>query len=265
MSDFRGIGKPLTRDGLISVLDSLNLKVPELLAVIAVETSGCGYFADRQPAILFERHIFHKQTGGRFDTDYPGLSNPSPGGYQFGADEYPRLRAAALLDVDAALKSASWGIGQIMGFNFASSGYVTVQAMVEAAMSSEDQQLEAMASFLKASGLHRTLAVHDWTSFARGYNGPGFEKNKYDIRLAGAYQSFQQGPLPDLMVRTAQLLLTYAGLKVGQIDGVAGRMTRNAVQVFRQAHGLGDSDEVDEVLIDALRLATIPAANSAAG
>jgi N-acetylmuramidase len=133
---------------------------------------------------------------------------------------------------------------------------------VKQAMASEDRQLEAMANFLKASGLHRALAVHDWTSFARGYNGALFDKNKYDIRLAGAFQRFQQGPLPDLVVRTAQLLLTYAGLKAGPIDGVAGRMTRNAVQMFRHNHDLGDSDEIDDDLVFALRAATIPATRS---
>jgi len=259
MLNFQGRGEPVTRDGLISVLDSLGLKVPELLAVMSVETSGCGFQADRRPVILFERHIFSKQTGGRFDAQRPDISNPKPGGYQFGADEYPRLEAAIQLDRTAALKSASWGVGQVMGFNFNLAGYSDVETMVEQAVASEDAQLEAMANFLKGSGLHRALAVHDWTSFARGYNGPSYEKNKYDIRMAGAYQRFEQGPLPDLLVRTAQLLLTYAGQKPGQIDGVVGKMTRNAAQMFRQSHNLGDSDEIDDALIAALRAATIPA------
>lgn len=260
MADFQGAGEPATRDGIAGVLDALGLKIPELLAVIAVETSGCGYLADRRPAILFERHIFSKQTIGKFDAQHPDISNPTPGGYQFGADEYPRLAKAFQLDAEAAQKSASWGIGQVMGFNFSAAGYGTVDEMVQGAMASEDEQLQAMGNFLKSSGLHRALAVHDWTSFARGYNGPNFTQNRYDIRLAGSFQQFSQA-LPDLMVRTAQLLMRYAGLKVGPIDGMSGKMTRTAVQTFRQKHGLGDSGDIDDDLIAALRAATIPAAS----
>jgi len=259
MADFQGAGHPASQQGILTVLDSLGLKIPELLAVITVETSGCGYLSDRRPAILFERHIFSRQTGGRFDGQAPDISSSTPGGYKFGADEYPRLAKAFQLDPEAAQKSASWGIGQVMGFNFAAAGYATVDLMVQGAMASEDEQLKAMAAFLKSSGLHRALAVHDWTSFARGYNGPDFVKNRYDVRLAGAFHQFSQA-LPDLTVRTAQLLMTYAGLKVGPIDGMGGRMTRAAVQTFRQKHALGDSTEIDDELIDALRQATIPPA-----
>jgi hypothetical protein len=258
MADFQGAGEPASQQGIVNVLDSLGLKIPELLAVIAVETNGCGFLPDRRPAILFERHIFSRLTGGQFDAQAPDISNPISGGYQFGADEYPRLAKALPLDAEAAQKSASWGIGQVMGFNFAAAGYDTVDHMVQGAMASEDEQLKAMAGFLKSTGLHQALAVHDWISFARGYNGSDFAKRRYDVKLAAAYQHFSQA-LPDLKVRTAQMLLTYAGLKAGPIDGMPGRMTSAAVQTFRRSNGLGDSDEIDDALLDALRKSALPA------
>ena len=107
--DFQGAGAPATREGIHTVLDKLNVKLPQLLAVVTVETSGCGCFADRRPAILFERHIFSKQTGGRFDGQHPDISNRTPGGYTHGSGEYNRLARAVELDRPAALKSASWG------------------------------------------------------------------------------------------------------------------------------------------------------------
>jgi hypothetical protein len=58
-------------------------------------------------------------------------------------------------------------------------------------MESEDEQLTAMARFLKGTGLDRPLGVLDWTSFARGYNGPDFARNLYDAKLAAAYQRYQ--------------------------------------------------------------------------
>jgi hypothetical protein len=251
--DFQGPGAPATREGILAVLDTLNVKLPQLLAVVTVETSGCGCFADRRPAILFERHIFSKQTGGKFDTLAPDISNRTAGGYAHGTGEYNRLAKAAKLDRTAALKSASWGLGQVMGFNFDSAGYGSVEIMVEKNMESEDEQLMAMARFLKKSGLDRPLAAQDWTSFARGYNGPDFARNQYDSKLAAAFQRYQHPPLPDILVRTAQMLLSYAGFNPGGVDGLMGKLTRSAAQGFREANGMGNSDEVDEELVDALR------------
>jgi deoxycytidine triphosphate deaminase len=77
--DFQGAGAPATREGILAVLDTLNVRLPQLLAVVTVETSGCGCLADRRPAILFERHIFSKQTGHKFDAQHPDISNPTPG------------------------------------------------------------------------------------------------------------------------------------------------------------------------------------------
>jgi hypothetical protein len=258
MSEFQGAGEPLTRVGFIATVESLGLKVPELLAVLSVETHGCGFLSDRSPAILFERHVFHRLTKGKFDAKAPSLSNTQPGGYLGGLAEYGRLAAAIQLNRTAALQSASWGIGQVMGFNFATAGYQNVEDMVRDSLAGEDRQLQAMANFLKANGLQQSLAIHDWTSFARGYNGPGFARNHYDVSLASAFRKFVQGPLPDILVRTAQLLLTYAGLHVGMIDGVAGKLTRSAASQFRQDHGIPASDEIDEDLVAALRSASPP-------
>jgi len=255
--DFQGAGAPATREGILAVLDTLNIKLPQLLAVVSVETSGCGCLADRRPAILFERHIFSKQTGGRFDAQHHDISNRTPGGYSHGTAEYNRLARAVQLDRTAALRSASWGLGQVMGFNFAQAGFDTVEAMVQKNMESEDDQLMAMANFLKASGLHRPLAAQDWTSFARGYNGPEFARNLYDAKLAAAFQRYQHPPLPDITVRTAQMLLSYAGLNPGGVDGLVGKLTRAAAQSFREAHGLGASDDIDDELIAALRAAVV--------
>jgi hypothetical protein len=144
-----------------------------------------------------------------------------------------------------------------MGFNFDKAGYDSVETMVQKNMESEDEQLMAMANFLKASGLDRPLAAQDWTSFARGYNGPDFSRNLYDAKLAAAFQRYQHPPLPDIMVRTAQMLLSYAGFNPGGVDGLMGKLTRAAAQGFREAHGMGTSDEIDEGLIDALRAAVV--------
>jgi hypothetical protein len=177
---------------------SLGVSAPEVWTVLAVETSGCGFLPDRRPQILFERHIFHRLTAGRFDDG--DISDPSPGGYgPRGAAQYDRLGRAIAKDRAAALQSASWGLGQIMGMNFSRAGFETVEEMVAAMVESENQQLLAMMNFLRATGLAASLKTHNWASFARGYNGPNFAINRYDIRLRSIlspeFRTWTSGPV----------------------------------------------------------------------
>src|SRR5437763_1168307 len=111
--DFVGKSKALSQEGLDAASRALSVNAPEIWAVLAVETSGCGYLSDRRPPILFERHIFSRLTKGQFDTS--DVSNPQAGGYgPSGANQYLRLTNAIGLHRNAALESASWGLAQIM-------------------------------------------------------------------------------------------------------------------------------------------------------
>ena len=67
-------------------------------------------------------------------------------------------RSPSRTDRTAALQSCSWGIGQIMGENFALAGFADVEQMVAAMSASEDQQLVAMANFLVSSSPERSAA-----------------------------------------------------------------------------------------------------------
>jgi hypothetical protein len=230
---------------LAEAASNLGVHAPEIWAVLAVETKGCGYLPDRRPQILYERHIFHRLTQGQFDDG--DISDPTPGGYgPTGAHQYDRLALAIAQDRMAALQSASWGLGQIMGENFAAAGFHDVEDMVTTMAQSEDAQLAAMASFLIASKLRASLQAHDWTTFARGYNGPNFVINRYDMRLNGEFQKFSMGALPDLKVRAAQLYLTYLGFHPGPIDGIAGEHTLSALAQFQTQTGVQQTNVIDE-------------------
>jgi hypothetical protein len=252
MADFVGTAAPISQSGLDQATQTLGSGAAEIWTVLAVETKGFGYLPDRRPAILFERHFFHRLTGGAFDAQAPAISSSIPGGYLGGAREYDRLTQAVALDRHAALSSASWGIGQIMGSNFASAGFASVEDMVDAMVDAEDNHLAAMARFVCSTGLQKPLAAHDWTAFARGYNGPAFAKNNYDTLLAQHYQLFANGPLPDVRVRQAQAMLTFLGIDPNGVDGMVGKRTRDAVAQFRSANGLGGSEVIDDDLIAAL-------------
>ena len=254
MTQFASTGTPLTNDALVGASTALEVALPEIWAVLAVETRGCGFLEDRRPAILFERHVFHERTGGRFDDEAPDLSNPDPGGYvKGGGYQYKRLAGALALDRDAALASTSWGIGQVMGYHAVWLGYPGVEGMVARMIESEDGQLEAMMRFVRHRALDGALRAKNWAAFARGYNGSGYKKNAYDEKLESAFLHFSLNGLPDLRVRAAQVLLTYAGLEPGPVDGVLGNRTRLALRQFQQRAGLLVTADVDDATLTALR------------
>jgi hypothetical protein len=241
---FRGAGRPLSAEGMGAVSSKLGVHATEIWTVLAVETSGCGFLPDLRPQLLFERHIFHRLTKGKYDDGY--ISGPTAGGYgESGAHQYDRLALAIAKNRTAALQSCSWGIGQIMGENYALAGFVNVEKMVAAMSQSEDQQLAAVGNFLVGSRLDVPLRAHDWASFARGYNGPNYVINRYDIRLNAEFQKYSAGVLPDLNVRGAQLYLTYLGFHPGRVDGIAGTHTWSALADFRIQHGLPSTSTID--------------------
>jgi hypothetical protein len=206
---FIGAAHPLNSDGLTAAAAHIDVEPAVLWSVVTVETAGCGFLPDRRPTILYERHIFSNRTDGRFDAAHPGISGHPAGGYgPSGAHQYERLEEAVACDRLAALESASWGLGQIMGFNAGLAGFRDAEDMVSQMMQGENEQIRGMASFMRASGMHVHLQRRDWTAFARHYNGPAFANNRYHEKLAAAHSSLSVKGLPDLEARAVQLLLT---------------------------------------------------------
>ena len=242
---FDGLGRPLNDAGMERICGTLGVSEAEVWAVLTVETRGFGFLPDRRPQILFERHVFHKLTQGKHDSAHADISSAKAGGYVGDEGEYARLEQAMQLDRKAALQSASWGVGQVMGFNYRVAGYASINAMVAAMVESENAQLLAMANFIKGNKLAGALQRHSWVSFARGYNGPEFKKNEYDARLAAAHAKYKI-ICPDLDFRTAQVALRYLGIDPGPIDGFRGRRTRSALIRFQEQSGLPETGELDQ-------------------
>jgi hypothetical protein len=250
---FLGAALPVDSAGFHSACGVIGVGAAELWAVLGVETTGCGFLPDRRPKILFERHVFSRETRGSFDASDPDISSPAPGGYgQSGAAQYVRLQRAIGLDRQAALRSASWGIGQVMGNNASAAGYANVETMVTGMASSESEQLLAMTRFIASQGLAAALKTHDWPAFARGYNGPDYAARSYDTRLGASYYRYVYGALPDLTVRTAQVLLLFLGYEPGMADGILGRFTLGALHDFRTTAGLPQVDNIDAATLGAL-------------
>lgn len=252
---FTGKATPISQAGIDTALDSLGVDAPSLWAVLAVETSGCGFLPDRRPKILFERHWFSRLTAGCFDARAPEVSCRRPGGYgASGAFQYERLEQAMALDREAALSSASWGLGQVMGFNAHLVGFADVDALVAASQESEDAQLGAMVEFIRQADIASCLRQGDWSEFARRYNGQDFQKYQYDRKLDLNHQRFLHGAVPDLNTRTAQLglmLLGYGGPDF--VDGWFGAKTQRALMKYQKARGLPVSGAPDAASMQRLR------------
>ncbi|WED21491.1 N-acetylmuramidase domain-containing protein [Vibrio sp. JC009] len=260
----------ITEEAYLNAAEDLNCDVAAIKAVADVESRGDGYLSDGRPKILFERHKFRNYTNSRFDENYPDISG-FRGGYLGDAAEYDRLSKAIQLDCEAALKSASWGRFQIMGFNYAVCGFSDIESFVEAMVESEDRQLEAFISFVEGNNLDRHLRSHNWARFARGYNGPGYRENNYHTKMARAYEKYASEPRPSRLVslagnisqadfqvdsvRDLQRALDFLGISPGVIDNQMGPKTCSAIKTFQRFAHLPQTGEYESSLRAAVQSA----------
>jgi hypothetical protein len=263
---FQGDGAPLTRGAVDATVNTLGQPSDAALlwSLLSVETSGFGYLPDRRLKILFERHVFHNRTKGIFSTAYPDISNPVPGGYSGGAAEYQRLKRAMVLDRTSALESASWGLGQVMGFNASTLGYSSVEDMIEKFKKCEDEQLAGCAAFItRKPALQEAYNKKNWKMIAFFYNGKNYAVKKYDEKLEKTYTVYQQS-IPNIEIRTAQAYLTYLGFNPKGIDGVEGSNTKAATEAFRNSYNVSHKRQLLPLNVN-LEPLTMQALSEAAG
>ena len=194
------MSKKLTEAQIAAQAKALGIEVAALRAVIEVECKGSGFNADGTPVILFERHVMRQRLiANKRDIDLslisaerPDLCSKSTGAYGLYSAQHGRLNAAAQYHRDSALESASWGIGQVMGYHWKALGYQSLQAFINAMYKDEASQLDAMCRYIKVNNLVDALKNKDWKSFARGYNGAAYAKNSYDVKLGNAYKKWSK-------------------------------------------------------------------------
>lgn len=180
----------LTNTDIEAAASALRCTTRHIRALLAVESGGASFGPEGRPVILFEPHVFHRRTDGRF----------SPASFSYArwkALPYPKsqqarweqMADAAARNHAAALESASWGLFQIMGFHWKALGYASAGSFAESMKASEAAQLDAMINFVKVNGLDDELraggtSADSWRAFARGYNGEGYAANRYHEKLA---------------------------------------------------------------------------------
>lgn len=258
--NFHGPATALTPYDLDEAARMLDVSVAHIRAVMKVEARGKGFLRDGRPVILFEPHVFHRELPlhKRAGAMRQGLACKDWGDIPYPktvSGSYDRLEKAMMIDAEAALRSCSWGLGQVMGFNHRAAGFDDIYDFVTAMMQSEGAQLMAMMSFIRVKRLDDELRREDWTGFARGYNGAGFRRNRYHTKLARAYAQYKASndnistprlkPKPDWLgrgakgkaVRDLQEALNALGQFI-RVDGDFGDATRDALMQVQRELGL---------------------------
>ena len=186
------------RQAIAEVARTLKVPPAAFAAVVKVECDGRAHALVRgrkEPMIRFEGHYFDRRLSGvkRERARSEGLSSPQVGGVPNPGSQTARwnlLARAAQIDRKAAYEATSWGVGQVMGAHWAWLGYGSVDSFVDEARNGLSGQLRVMAKYISQAGLAPALQKQEWADFARGYNGPGYRRNRYDAKLAAAYEKY---------------------------------------------------------------------------
>lgn len=255
---FKGAAKPIDDIDLPKLGARLGVGEDEIHAFLDAETNGSGFDGRGRPKMLFEPHVFYRNLTGtqRSTAVNQGLAYPNWGQKPYPRESYSRLVKAMAINETAALRSASWGLAQVLGENHHLAGYDTPGDMVLAMMADEEHHLEAAVNFIKASKLDVALRAHDWDAFAKGYNGPKYKVHGYDVKLKKGFEKWSkikdtpydpadvEVPVPatkapqqvskiDLVAQVQQLLRDKGYPEVGNPDGIYGNRTRNAILAFQ--------------------------------
>lgn len=178
----------LAADKVAEFAARLHVSPKQLAAVATVEAAGSGYDKNNRPKILFERHKFHKYTGGRYSVC--SFSNPQPGGYA--ESSWDKLLGAIVTgQVDAAFMACSWGKFQVMGEYWDDFHYASPFALALSTVASEAGHYQLLACYIEANKLQDEMAAistnpETCRAFAKAYNGPNYMQYDYHNKLAAA-------------------------------------------------------------------------------
>jgi 3D (Asp-Asp-Asp) domain-containing protein len=180
-----------------------------IAAVIYVESAGQAFGEDGRMTIKFEPCVFYDMWGSNHTEEfsqYFECNRPNDRFRQSAAENFTELHGdhfrewtafslARTLNEDAAMKSISMGVAQIMGFNYHAIGYSSANEMLNALSNSTKSQLDALfmaLSYRDATGKSclDPLKVEDYVSFANCYNGEGRDQ-EYGSRISQAAESYK--------------------------------------------------------------------------
>lgn len=193
---------PIERDFLLTELANQNdIEAPVLKAIVEVESCGAGFYPlDSEYAgkckVRFEADYFQKFASTRPFFLPPSLTveaSKNDSKYN-GRMAYEQ---AILQSPSSAIKATSFGIGQVMGFNYERAGYTSLIEFSNAMEESEANQLRAFVKFVISNpALLVAAQQRDFVTIARLYNGANYLLRGYDKKLISAYQALSRKKVP---------------------------------------------------------------------
>lgn len=200
----------ILRPEILEYSKLLSVEPSLLQAIIQTECKHESGFLEgtKEPIILYECHVAYRlavNSLGKEKADAlvklrPDIINPYPYRTKYNPRSYGELSkqhkkfqdAIALVGKPIAVQSCSWGIGQIMGENWWSLGYKSIQEFINCMYASESKQLDAMIRFIKTKkGLLQAIKAKDMKKIALLYNGTNYAKNQYDVKINQYYKQFR--------------------------------------------------------------------------
>jgi hypothetical protein len=248
-----------------------------LLALVEVETSGNPFEQDgRTPALLYERHIAWRMAAkvskalqsafARAGLAIPKWSKATQ--YKDQGTSAKRLALigqARALNAEVANQSASWGLGQTMGFLYAELGFASACDMVEHLSGNVAGQIECMIRELRNKHLIEPLNAHEWARVRAATTAPAMPPT---VTMCGsptpgsvgcasspaALHRARRWPADDVKALQKKLrALGYAS--VGNPDGRFGTKTIGALSQFQAHEGLPVTGKLDDATREALKTA----------
>lgn len=190
---------PLTNADFKNAADRLSVDIAILKALATVESGSSAFSGDGRAVIRFESHHFHRLTKGKFVDAKDKYNSPISTvswvkslGNVNQTRQWDRFNTAAALDRSAAIQSTSFGMFQVMGFNFSMCGYKTPEDFFNDVNGSTAGQLNSFVGFLSGSGIVPALRRLDFREIALRYNGRKYEENNYHIKIEQAYKRFKE-------------------------------------------------------------------------
>ena len=196
--------KIITQQQVEQLAKEFGLTSALVWTVIDTECSGRGFASDGRIKIQHEPHDFAKRLDKLgIDNELKMVGRSANGlkiyevtangiTYRNGVDvhskEWAAYEVAKSIHLEAANESTSFGMGQVMGFNYRlASGkdkFKSAQEMIEAFSTGEYAQVRGMLWYCANCGIIDDLLRHDWHGFAWVYNGTGYLAQGYHTKLS---------------------------------------------------------------------------------
>ena len=180
--------RTLTNFQIYQMATNAGFDYKALKAIIQVESGQHG-FSEKTGKILIQfepawckREYMHWKT----DTTHTLWQSNGVGDQ---TQEWAAFNDAFAIDPDAAMKSTSIGMMQVMGFHYSELGFKTVGAMWDYAKINEANQVALAIKFIQSvPPLNNALKAKDWDKVAYYYNGANYKEFHYADRLAASYR-----------------------------------------------------------------------------